>query len=404
MKFQIECLQKSEQWAAVYCIQEKLRKNGFMAMLAGGAVRDAFLGLTPHDLDVVTDASLSEVKSLFKKVLTVGESFGVLRVIEGDQVIEVAQFRKESDYQDGRHPSLVSAGTPEEDAHRRDFTVNALFYDFSTGKVLDFVGGEKDLEQKIIRCVGEAKVRFQEDHLRILRAIRFSAQMGFEIDPSVEAACKEMSALTAKLSKERVQDELVKMLLSSRVFPALEKLWDLGLMEVLFAERSKNYLNVSADLKRLFAKKIFDKDLALALFMWDMEHPENLFQNLRWPKKNEKNIIKVLKLIKNLDDFFEMRMALQLIEYDDSLFREYFLTSEALNFKFKVQIENLKQSWQQISVNNKLPDPLIESQDLIDSYQGEKLGQMLKKCYYRQLETPGLSRGDLIKMISAGNV
>ena len=128
MKFHIECLQKSAQWSAVQKIQAEIRKNGFQAMLAGGAVRDAFLEIVPHDLDVVTDASIEDLKKIFNKIVFVGESFGVLRVIESDQTIEVAQFRKEADYKDGRHPSLVSSATPEEDAGRRDFTVNALFY------------------------------------------------------------------------------------------------------------------------------------------------------------------------------------------------------------------------------------------------------------------------------------
>ncbi len=399
MKFQKKCLQESVQWSAVQKIQTKIRENGFVAMLAGGAVRDAFLGVIPHDLDVVTDASIEDLKKIFNKIVFVGESFGVLRVIEDDQTIEVAQFRKESDYEDGRHPSLISSATPEEDAHRRDFTVNALFYDFSTEKVLDYVGGIGDLEQKILRCVGDTEVRFKEDHLRILRAVRFEAQLGFSLSPEAEHSCKEMSQLTAKLSKERIQDELLKILLGPRPTQALDKFWQLNLLQVLFVERAKNYLDVKSELKILFENEIKEKDLALALFMWKVENPEKLFVDFRWPKKSEKNIIRVIRIFNDFKKFLQMRLGEQLLVLQDPLFRRLMTLAEPLFSDLKKPIETLKSKWSQLSVDESLPAPVVKSEDLAGEFQGKELGASLKEAYLLQLENPDWKKDRIVKVI-----
>ena len=399
MKFHIECLQKSAQWSAVQKIQAEIRKNGFQAMLAGGAVRDAFLEIVPHDLDVVTDASIEDLKKIFNKIVFVGESFGVLRVIESDQTIEVAQFRKEADYKDGRHPSLVSSATPEEDAGRRDFTVNALFYDFSTEKILDFVGGIKDLEKKSLRCVGEAKVRFKEDHLRILRAIRFESQLGLELDPATEEACKEMSSLTSKLSKERIQDELLKMLLGPKPIKVIERLWEFGLLKQLFAERAKNYLEVEMDLKVLFKNKITNSDLALALFMWKVQDPKALFAEFRWSKKSEKNITKITEIFNDIEGFLQMRMGEQLLVFEDPLFRQVFALTAPLFHNLKDKFENLKTKWKEVSIDEKLPKAIVKSEDLAEKFQGKKLGEALKEAYLLQLEYVDLLKEQIIERV-----
>ena len=173
----------------------KLHSQGFEAYFAGGCVRDRVRGVEPKDFDITTNAHPHQVSALFGKTVPIGAAFGVILVIEEDQSFEVATFRKEGNYTDGRHPGMITYSTLEEDAKRRDFTVNGLYFDIKNNQVIDLVGGVSDLEKKIIRTIGEPTERFSEDHLRMMRAIRFAVQLGFEIDP------KTMIAIKANASK-----------------------------------------------------------------------------------------------------------------------------------------------------------------------------------------------------------
>src|SRR5215471_8828220 len=163
-------------------IVTRLQKKGYQAFWVGGCVRDFLLGREPGDYDVATSALPEQVRKVFKRSVAVGEKFGIIVVIEGGHQFQVATFRAEADYRDGRHPEQVSFGDAIADARRRDFTINGLFYDPVEDKVYDWVGGEKDLRAKIIRTIGSPEERFGEDHLRMLRAVRLAAQLGFEIE------------------------------------------------------------------------------------------------------------------------------------------------------------------------------------------------------------------------------
>lgn len=231
---QIDLTQALSPSSNLWRIHQVLTGAGFKAWLAGGAVRDALLGKTPHDFDVVTEASIEQVKSLFPKTVLVGEQFGVLRVLEGGEEFEIAQFRRESDYRDGRRPSLVEPGTPEEDALRRDLTVNALFYDPGRKVVLDHVEGLRDLQARILRAVGDPRVRFGEDHLRILRAVRFQAQLEFRLDPDLETAVRSQAGLLKSVSRERIRDELLKLTRAPGWPDNLPFLVDSGVLANLF--------------------------------------------------------------------------------------------------------------------------------------------------------------------------
>ena len=169
-------------------IIKNLHNRGFEAYFAGGCVRDRLRGVEPKDFDIATSAAPEAVQKIFSKTIPVGVQFGVVMVIEQEMPFEVATFRTEGNYRDGRHPSSVQFATLEEDARRRDFTVNGLYYDIKTQKVIDWVGGEKDLKSKIIRTIGDAYQRFTEDHLRMMRAIRFACQLGFEIEEKTQTA------------------------------------------------------------------------------------------------------------------------------------------------------------------------------------------------------------------------
>ncbi len=214
-----------------------LRGAGHVAYLAGGCVRDELLGERPKDYDVATDAAPERVGELFPRAREVGRAFGVMMVgaARGGPVVEVATFRREGAYSDNRRPDAVEFCTAEEDAHRRDFTINALFLDplddaaEPRGRVIDHVGGLADLEAGIVRAVGDPEDRLAEDHLRALRAVRFAARLGFEIEPRTAAAITAHAAELAGVSPERVGDEVRRMLDHPRRADALRRMEALGL-------------------------------------------------------------------------------------------------------------------------------------------------------------------------------
>ncbi len=219
-------------------IIRRLREAGHEALLAGGCVRDMLLGRPPRDYDVATRARPDEILALYPKALTVGASFGVVIVADGPTQVEVATFRAESGYADGRHPDAVHFTDAREDARRRDFTINAMFLDPATGEVLDWTGGRADLEARLIRAVGDPRERFAEDHLRMLRAVRFAAELGFDLDPATAEAIRALAARITAVSGERVRDELARLLTAPPKGRrrGLELASNLGLVAVLLPE------------------------------------------------------------------------------------------------------------------------------------------------------------------------
>lgn len=215
---------------------ERLRDAGHEAYFAGGCVRDMLLGREPKDIDIATSARPEAIQALFPRTLAVGAAFGVIVVLEDGGEFQVATFRTDGAYHDGRHPDSVSFGTAEGDALRRDFTVNGLFYDPDSKRVIDFVGGEADLRAKTLRCIGNPEERFAEDKLRLLRCVRFAASLGFDIEPNTwDALCKKADEIMV-VSAERIRDELVKIF----THPSRVAGWDLldrcGLMGILLPE------------------------------------------------------------------------------------------------------------------------------------------------------------------------
>ena len=218
-------------------ILKQIRSAGFTAYFAGGAVRDQLLGRTPKDYDIATNALPEQVEEIFEKTVPVGKAFGVIMVVQNGIESEVATFREDAGYQDGRRPDSVHFCGAEEDAKRRDFTINGMFFDPITDEVIDYVGGKADLKEKIIRAIGDPERRFAEDHLRMLRAVRFAHTLGFEIDPGTRTAIQNHAADLAKISAERIENEFSRTLIESlRPGDALRELVDLGLMEHIIPE------------------------------------------------------------------------------------------------------------------------------------------------------------------------
>jgi poly(A) polymerase len=222
--------------AAARSVVEKLRAKGFQALYAGGCVRDPLLGIEPHDYDVATSAKPEEVEALFPRTVPVGAQFGVILVLEQGQEIQVATFRGDGLYRDGRHPESVIYTDAEGDALRRDFTVNGLFYDPITSEVLDFVGGREDLKAGILRAIGTPSERFSEDKLRLLRAVRFATTLGFTIDPETWKAVLERAPEIHAVSAERIREELCKILLSPNRVRGFDLLEESGLLREILPE------------------------------------------------------------------------------------------------------------------------------------------------------------------------
>ncbi len=218
-------------------IIKKLRNAGFEAYWAGGCVRDLLLGIKPKDFDIVTSAKPEQIENLLEKTIPIGKQFGVILTIENGHHFEIATFRSDSGYTDGRRPDAVEFTTAEQDAQRRDFTINGLFYDPLTDQVLDFVEGQKDLEAQLIRFIGDPKRRIEEDHLRILRAVRFKNQLNFQYEPNTYKALNENSSLVIhKVSQERIAAELNAMLLTPKPSNALSDLEDLQILKIILPE------------------------------------------------------------------------------------------------------------------------------------------------------------------------
>ncbi len=213
-----------------------LRQAGFAAYFAGGCVRDLLLGKRPKDWDIATSARPEQIEALFARTIPVGKAFGVMLVVVGEMPFEVATFRGDSPVSDGRRPAAIHFTDAREDVRRRDFTINALLYDPEEETVLDLVGGRRDLERRLIRTVGNPDDRFREDHLRLLRAIRFAAGTGFELETATLAAIRRQAALASRVSAERLGQELSKMFSEGNAARALLLLHDTGLLAVVLPE------------------------------------------------------------------------------------------------------------------------------------------------------------------------
>ena len=222
-------------------VVHQLREAGYLAYWAGGCVRDELLGKTPKDYDVATSASPDEIRSVFgrRKTLAIGAAFGVITVLgrkKSEGQIEVATFRQDSAYSDGRHPDSVTFSTPEHDAQRRDFTINGLFFDPIDEKVIDFVGGQEDLQARVLRAIGDPEARIDEDKLRMLRAVRFAATYQLAVDPATLAAVQKHAGELSAVSAERIAEEMRRMLRHTNRARALELLRESMLLPVVLPE------------------------------------------------------------------------------------------------------------------------------------------------------------------------
>ncbi len=307
-------------------ILSHLAQNGYEAYVVGGAVRDFLLGRKVKDLDLVSDATPDQVAELFPKTLPIGKAFGVMKVEAApDEWVEVATFRSDGAYVDSRHPKSVSFGSLEEDSLRRDFTINALYYDLKQQRVLDLHRGLDDLRARRLQTVGLAIQRFKEDALRLLRAVRIACELRFEIAPDLRPAIIETAPLLKRLSAERVCQELDRMWLSDGPDRALELLREFELLPLLFPEwcSEPNFLGKSlASVKKLMKvsrEGLVDLDQAWTLLFlhWYRSRPhatraadiEIPFRRFKFSNERSDRILSTLEQSLKFREAYSMREA-----------------------------------------------------------------------------------------------
>ena len=258
MKKSIENIfSKNPQWPKVCRILKKCSQKGY-SVIAGGAVRDALLGKVPKDFDIATSIHPDQLMSLFKKAQAVGKSFGVIALPLGQgRRVEIAVFRKDSAYKDGRRPESVEFCNIEQDALRRDFTINALYYDIQKKEVIDFVKGIHDIKKQILRTVGEPQKRFEEDKLRLLRAIRFAVVFDFKIEKQTKKHLKSLMPGIRQIAPERVIDEIEKMFYSGKFSAIIQYFEYTNLFSILWPKLQKKNNIVWSNLHVLKNKPLF---------------------------------------------------------------------------------------------------------------------------------------------------
>jgi poly(A) polymerase len=227
---------KQDKETLALSIVDRLRAAGFAAYLAGGCVRDRILGLKAKDYDIATDARPESIARLFDNTVAVGAKFGVMLVVLDGEQFEVATFRAEAGYADGRRPSAVRFGTLEEDVKRRDFTIGGMYLDPATGRIIDLVGGMRDLRAGVIRAIGDADLRFAEDHLRMLRAVRFAARLNFTIDSATWSGIQRSASKISRIAAERVGEEVMMIMTQGGAARGLDLLVDSGLAAIIIPE------------------------------------------------------------------------------------------------------------------------------------------------------------------------
>lgn len=392
----IQILEGHPQWPEVIKICQSLKDKGFKAWLAGGCVRDMILGVVPQDFDVVTDALPEEVQKIFPDSLDIGKAFGIIMIPVQDYRIEVATFRSDGIYKDGRRPTSVTFATAEEDAQRRDFTVNAMFYDPFEKKVQDFVEGQRDLQKKLLRAVGAPLKRFQEDKLRMLRAVRFSAQLDFQIEDQTLRAIQAMASEIDVISKERIFYEMNRLMQTKKSAEGIQNTKNLGLLEAIF----QNSLEINAVprlVKVLRENEILDVDIKWMLFWKILIKEDEQVQRI----KSFMFVKGFLKIFNYVTD------ALRKIDLGVSNGEGYELAFDPL-FNYVLQVGRLTQDKKfqeklgaltQLQKDfSALPEPLIDGHDLqgLGLKPSRQMKELLKKCFYHQLENKIKDKGVLL--------
>jgi poly(A) polymerase len=379
--------------AAIRIIKQ-LQSHGFEALLAGGCVRDMLMRKRPKDYDIATSARPNDVIKIFKRTIKVGAKFGVVIVLLENHQLEVATFRSDIGYTDGRHPGSVRFTCAAEDAGRRDFTINGMFYDPLTHKVIDYVKGQADLKRRVVRTIGNPDDRFSEDYLRMLRAVRFSTRLGFKIEPVTLKAVYKNAPKISKISAERIAVELESILAGSGRAQGASLLFKTGLAEAIFSSIGSQQIK-SATIVLSYLPKNIDFALAISAFFTGcptslalekcnklklsrdrIRHINFLLSNRGRLLESDMSLASLKKLLAEpyFQDLYELQCAIQKAKSD---------RRSSLNelIKIRRRINKLKD----FEIK---PKPLLNGHELmrLGIVPGPSLGQLIEELYIAQLE------------------
>lgn len=390
---------------AALAIVRRLRRHGHQAFWAGGSVRDMILGNEPADIDVATDAAPDRIIELFRHTRKVGAKFGVVMVRQGAHWVETATFRSDLDYQDGRRPERVVFTTAEHDAERRDFTINGLFYDPIEERVIDYVDGQRDLEAGVVRAIGEPARRFAEDHLRMLRAVRFATRFDFTIEPATAEAIRRHAARITRISPERIREELEKMFIRASRARAIKQMADLGLLEHLWpnarwpAERVAEAVRVLAALPQ---HADFTLSMAGLLHAESVKETRRITRSLRCSNQQIDHVAWLIEHIDHIErcDTLSLPALKRLIahaRFDDLLaLHKAFCVARGLPLDGNDIARRRRDA---IPPEDVAPPPLVTGDDLIELglEPGPRFSQILDHLYDQQLDNHFTTRGQALE-------
>ncbi len=376
--------------AAIKIIR-RLHSKGFQALLAGGCVRDMLLRRPATDYDIATDAVPAEVIKLFRRTLKVGAKFGVVIVLLEGKQVEVATFRTETGYADGRHPTKVKFTTAAEDAGRRDFTINGMFFDPLTKKVIDYVSSRADLKKRLIRTIGKPKERFGEDYLRMLRAVRFSTQLGFAIEPKTFSAIRRHAKSISKISGERIAMELEAILVSPNRSIGASLLTRSKLVETVFPGLDSKKMNLAVKILNQLRKKV-DFPLALACLFAGCP-TEFALEKCRVLKLSRNQTKHIKFLLANRGKLLEDKMFLAELKLTlaQPYFWDLYELQRAIQKAKRKSVAPLTKLRRRIKALGDIelrPKPLLDGHELmrLGAVPGPGLGQLAQEMYIAQLE------------------
>ncbi|MDO8507187.1 MAG: CCA tRNA nucleotidyltransferase [bacterium] len=422
-------------------IVKELKDKGFESYFAGGTVRDLLLGKAPKDYDIVTSAKPEEIEDILEHTIPIGKKFGVILAVRNGHNFEVATFRSDAAYSDGRRPDAVYFTDPKEDALRRDFTINGMFYDPMTKKVLDFVDGQEDLKNKTLRFIGDSHERIVEDNLRLLRAIRFKNSLDLEYAPGTLDAIKNNKELIQNVSAERIQDELTKILLGKNPGQALREMSGAGILQIILpeAEALKGvkqpelyhkegdvFEHILMSLDALPEKP--STELAWAVLLHDIGKPQtySVSDRIRYNGHAEKGselvgeIGKRLKFSNEmasnlkwlvahhmmLGDLLKMKKARQAHWIHQPLFNELLelLRADALGTKPKdLSLYNeLKKLSEEKELLLPSPEILLTGKEIMEEFgikEGPEIGEILDKVHHAQMEEHIRTKEEALKFV-----
>ena len=410
-------LQKTACWPELEALIHKIHQNGFQVLIVGGAVRQALLNKKIEELDLASSAKPDELLKLFPKAKGTFKKYAVVLIpLKNKKTIEITSFRKDSKQSDGRRPRFIEYSGIKEDASRRDFTINALFYDLQKDQVMDWFGGIKDLETKTIRCIGKAEERFKEDHLRVLRALRLSRQLNFKIESQTQKALLKWSQSVEKLSKERILKELNKMFSSGNFYSSISLLRQNALFKTLFPtlELLKTPVSFPPEQKifRFWKQRFsFYQDTA---FCWTLLGLPFFYKD----KKSFQNFLKTYPLSSSIQKQSSAYwLCVHTLIHSDFSFTEKLLAfnkkpkevyelTKALIESQIIKSSNLKnldfyfKEFKKRERSNKLPPALVTGHDLLgfeSSIKKTNFSKWLKQAYALQMENPSWNKLKILK-------